>query len=93
MTTDTDTRTPRAGGLPEHTAFADTGCDYAPKCLECPFAKCRYDMGSGGLRTLLNVTRDRDIRARRAVGESPDELAAAFAVSRRTIFRVLGLPS
>jgi len=37
----------RADTLPEAMFgkghFADTGCDLAPSCLNCPFEMCRYD--------------------------------------------------
>lgn len=23
---------------------ADTGCEYSPKCVDCPLSVCRYDM-------------------------------------------------
>ena len=43
----------------------------------------------GGLRSLLNITRDAEIRARRDAGEGAGEIAVALHVSRRTVFRIL----
>ena len=33
----------RREALPEYANYKDTGCDLAPSCLSCPFARCRYD--------------------------------------------------
>ncbi len=33
----------RMEALPEYANYKDTGCDLAPSCLRCPFARCRYD--------------------------------------------------
>lgn len=79
----------RADALPEFTRYRDDGCDVHPSCLSCPLPRCRYEE-PGGLRALLNEARDREIVELRSRGVSVAELASRFAVSRRTIFRVLG---
>ncbi len=79
----------RSDALPEFTRYRDNGCDVHPSCLTCPLPRCRYEE-PGGLRALLNKTRDGQIVAQRATGVPVAELALRFGVSRRTVFRVLG---
>lgn len=80
---------PRSDALPEHTDYADTGCDLYPSCLHCPLPRCRYDE-PGGAPAMLRGGRDAAI-LRLAAGSAMtvDQLAEAFGLSRRTIFRVL----
>ncbi len=78
----------RADALPEHTRYRDDGCDIHPHCLTCPLARCRYDE-PGGLRSLLNAGRDREIAELRLRGVPVDDLAGRFGISRRTVFRIL----
>ena len=79
----------RSDALPEFTRYRDNGCDVSPSCLTCPLPRCRYEE-PGGLRALLNKTRDQQIVSQRANGVPVAELATRFGVSRRTVFRVLG---
>lgn len=93
MNTDAPKRRNRAGVLPEHASYSDDGCDLAPRCLECPFVVCRYDLPPGaGIRQIANRARDVAIAEARADGELPDAIAERFGVSRRTVFRVLASP-
>jgi hypothetical protein len=78
----------RSDALPENIEYRDDGCSAAPRCLECPFLHCRYDV-PGGIRTIRNRTRDHAIRTSREAGATPDEIAEQFDVSRRTVFRSL----
>ena len=86
---DADRPRVRSDALPEFTRYRDNGCDVHPSCLTCPLPRCRYEE-PGGLRALLNKTRDAQIVAQRATGVPVAELATRFGVSRRTVFRVLG---
>lgn len=80
---------PRKDALPEHVRYRDEGCDVFDSCLRCPLPRCRYDV-PGGVRTLLNRARDREIRRLRdETALSIEAIAARFHVSRRTVFRVL----
>ena len=82
-------RLAREDALPEHVDYRDSGCDLFPSCLHCPLPRCRYDE-PGGVRAMLNRTRDREIRRMRFDGEVPvSEIARRFQVSRRTVFRAL----
>ncbi len=85
----------RHDSLPENTRYRDDGCDISESCLTCPLPRCRYEE-PGGLRALLNETRDRQIIQLRLKGVPVEELAGRFGISRRTVFRVIGsarLPS
>jgi hypothetical protein len=75
--------------LPEYTRYRDDGCDISDHCLDCPLPRCRYEE-PGGLRALLNESRDREIIQLRLKGVAVEELADRFGISRRTIFRVIG---
>ena len=33
----------RREALPEYANYKDEGCELAPSCLRCPFARCKYD--------------------------------------------------
>jgi AraC-like DNA-binding protein len=79
----------RNDSLPEFTRYRDDGCEVSSSCLSCPLPRCRYEE-PGGLRAILNESRDREIIELRARGVSVDSLAGRFGVSRRTVFRVLG---
>jgi transposase-like protein len=81
-------RSPRRDALPEHTSYADTGCDIHESCLTCPLPRCRYDE-PGGARKLLSDERDRTIIELRREGRPISAIATRFGVSRRTVFRVL----
>lgn len=82
-------RPARVDALPEYTEYADSGCDLYPSCLSCPLPKCRYE-DPGGAAAMLRVGRNASIlRLAREEKLSVDELATAFGLSRRTIFRVL----
>ena len=81
-------RRTRRDALPEHTQYADTGCEVHHSCLTCPLVRCRYDE-PGGARRLLSEGRDRQIVALRRSGDSINQIARRFGVSRRTVFRAL----
>lgn len=81
-------RRARRDALPENTRYADTGCEVHHSCLTCPLVRCRYDE-PGGARRLFSEGRDRQIVARQRCGESINEIARRFGVSRRTVFRAL----
>jgi len=79
----------RGDTLPENTRYRDDGCDISESCLTCPLPRCRYEK-PGGLRALLNESRDREIVQLRLKGMPVEELAGRFGISRRTVFRVIG---
>ena len=79
----------RHDSLPEFTRYRDDGCSISESCFTCPLPRCRYEE-PGGLRAVLNETRDRQILLMRSQGAGVDELAVRFGISRRTVFRVIG---
>jgi transposase-like protein len=81
-------RRTRRDALPEHTQYADTGCEVHHSCLTCPLVRCRYDE-PGGARRLLSDGRDRQIVELQRSGDSINQIARSFGVSRRTVFRAL----
>ncbi len=82
-------RPARRDALPEHTQYADTGCDLHSNCLTCPLARCRYDE-PGGARRLLSDERDHSILVLQSEAGLPvSALAERFGLSRRTVFRDL----
>ena len=79
----------RSDALPEHTDYADTGCDLYPSCLNCPLPRCRYEE-TGGAPAILRTGRDAIIlKLATEDGLGVERLAEMFGLSRRTIFRVL----
>jgi hypothetical protein len=81
-------RRARRDALPEHTQYADTGCDVHPSCLTCPLVRCRYDE-PGGVRKVFSEGRDRAIVGMQREGVPVGAIARRFGVSRRTVFRAL----
>lgn len=69
------------------TCYRDTGCEFAPSCLNCPFPDCIEDK----LKREKNYEKARARREQilRLIGEgkSRKEIAAEVGVSRRTIWR------
>jgi hypothetical protein len=84
-----DPKPRRGDNLPENTRYRDDGCNISESCFSCPLPRCRYEE-PGGLRALLNESRDREILQLRLKGMPVEELADRFGISRRTIFRVIG---
>jgi hypothetical protein len=73
----------RSHAYPEYADYHDTGCSIAPRCLECPLARCRYDVSVNerGLETRQRVA---------ALAGMPTEyVARELGVSTRTVWRAL----
>ncbi len=69
----------------------DTGCEVAPKCLECPLPRCKYDEPPRPARAREPRTateqRHAEIDRLRAEGMTVREAAAAAGVAIRTVYR------
>ena len=75
--------------LPKHILYRDEGCDWFSSCLGCPLERCRYDE-PGWVQEEARQRRDKEIlRTRRLEGKNVEELAKAFAISTRTVHRIL----
>lgn len=72
----------------EDEDWPDRGCSVAPRCLECPLVRCRYDV-PGGLAALLREPRNREVVEWRQRGEEVPVIAAHFHLSRRQVFRLV----
>lgn len=66
----------------------DTGCKVAPRCLECPLERCRYDT-PGGMTTVQRERFDDRVAALRAEGRTIRAIARAEGVAPRTVQRSL----
>lgn len=60
--------------------YRDTGCDWHPACLTCPFTQCRYD-----LPYVVGV----QVRQLGKTGRSVPEISRMLGVSRATVYRHL----
>ena len=69
--------------------YADDGCEVASSCLACPLPRCKYDdiRWYERNRRLANDLRMTAVIERE--GLSAEEAAARFAITKRTVFRVL----
>ena len=75
--------------LPERYPYRDEGCEVSPSCLKCPLPQCKYDE-PGWLQRQKRNERDSEVVAALLQGElSVKEAASRFALSQRTIFRIL----
>jgi len=66
----------------------DTGCEFAPSCLNCPFESCVYEY-PGGRKAWLKRGRDGEIKRLAGEGKTTKDLAEMFGVCRRSIQRVI----
>ena len=70
-------------------AAASQGCDVHPLCLECPLPRCVYEE-PGGEKRALREKRNEEIRRLFHKGIGVEELAFAFNLSFRSIYRITG---
>ena len=69
--------------------YADTGCEVARTCLECPLSRCKFD-DMAWFTTYRRLARDfRVAAAIHSEGLSVQDAAHRFSVTPRTIFRIL----
>src|SRR3990170_4302941 len=75
--------------LPDYADYRDTGCEAAPSCLRCPFARCKYDEPRPD-PPAPPLAPDREIRLHRQRDRlSVAALARTYGLTRRSIFRIL----
>jgi len=74
---------------PEQLHYRDEGCRFWHACLSCPFPCCLFEV-PGGVNRALKAYRDGEIRRLFAAGRSAAEIADAFGIRRRTVYRVVG---
>lgn len=66
--------------------YEDTGCEFSPRCVECPLPACRYDMPP---KQAGMYWRALQLLPLMGQGRTMEELAADIGVSRRTVFRLM----
>lgn len=76
----------RGARLPEQTVYVDTGCEVAPRCLECPLPRCKYEEPGGRVPAHIRE-RQRRINLLYDEGWSPRAIAAREGVSVRSVHR------
>ncbi|MCE2404926.1 MAG: helix-turn-helix domain-containing protein [Dehalococcoidia bacterium] len=75
--------------VPERFPYRDEGCELSQSCLRCPLPQCKYD-DPGWLQREKRKARDsRIVEALWHDGISVSEASARFALSPRTIFRIV----
>ena len=74
---------------PEFFHYADTGCEAADSCLDCPLPQCKYDdlVWYQQNRRLAKDFQVAAVIARERL--SAEAAAERFAVTVRTIFRIV----
>lgn len=77
----------RRDALPEDSHYEDSGCKLAPKCLECPLPRCRYDV-HGGNQVFVKQRRKLKVTELRKQGYSPPEIAKLLNISIRSVHRL-----
>ena len=75
--------------VPERYPYRDDGCEVSPSCLRCPLPQCKYD-DPGWYRRLRQNEKDGEVvTAMWGDRLSVPEVAARFALSQRTVFRMI----
>lgn len=69
--------------------YADTGCEVASSCFDCPLPKCKHDMTEGKQEAARNQTRNALVRKISAAGASPQQIAKVSGMSERNVQRIL----
>jgi hypothetical protein len=78
-----------ASGKKAVRAAPSQGCDVYPLCLECPLPRCVYEE-PGGEKGALRQKRNEEIRRLFQKGTGVEQLAFAFKLSFRSIYRIVG---
>ena len=69
--------------------YEDNGCEASDSCLDCPLPRCKHD-DPAWYRRNRRLTRDfRIVHVMQQEALSVEETARRFAVTPRTIFRVM----
>ena len=75
--------------LPDYSDYRDEGCDLFASCLKCPLPRCRHDKQPQGRRASRSLRDMEILKQHNSAGKSAAELAKEFAVSKRTIQRII----
>jgi hypothetical protein len=66
--------------------YQDRGCEFSPRCLECPLPACRYDLPAKQAGVWFRALKLLPLIEQ---GRTMEQLAADIGVSRRTVFRLM----
>ena len=66
------------------SVIPDTGCEVAPRCLECPLPLCKHDMPRRKQGLAPQQVRMQKVRSMLKKGGAVDQVMEAAKVSRRT---------
>lgn len=77
--------------LPENIDYVDDGCEVAPRCLECPLARCKHDerFYSKGNKEMPVAERNAKVFELRKKGIPTPDIARAFKIAPRTVLRIV----
>ena len=78
-----------ADAVPEFYHYEDTGCEISDSCLNCPLPICRYDDPVWFQRNRRLAKDFKMWTIIKQEGLSREEAAERFAVTQRTIFRII----
>ena len=70
----------------------DTGCELAPKCLECPEEKCKHDIPvkeRHQSKSSIKRIRNKEIIKLWKEGKTAKELAVLFNLSIHSIWKII----
>lgn len=74
--------------LPEDVKWQDEGCEFSSSCLNCPLPRCIEEEPRGKQKLRMSA-RARRMKELRQDGNSVEEIARLFDVSKRTVQRAL----
>ncbi len=75
-------------GVPTYAHYPDMGCEYSPKCLECPLPECKYDVF--GYTRKVKLDRMAGVVFQlRCAGLTEGQIAASVGIGIRTVQRYL----
>ena len=81
--------TAHTDGRSDFTQYADTGCEIAPRCQQCPLPDCRFALDPMENRAAMVMARNFLIRKTWRAGATVRQIAEAGEISERTVERVL----
>lgn len=67
----------------------DEGCEYSPKCVDCPLPICAFDVPDGVLQHATTLERAKRLQTDKRNGLTTGQLCGKYAISIRTVQRDL----
>ena len=78
-----------SGATIDGQEYRDEGCEISPSCLRCPLPRCKYDEPHFARAQRRRQRDNLVVNARIREGLTVAEVARRFALSHRTVFRIL----